>query len=90
MERLWLHHNTLSGEIPPELGGLDNLEGLLLRGNQLTREIPSQLGDLENLEILSLERNKLSGCVPDDLRDQLIDSRGQLEVDADLGGMSFC
>ena len=36
----------MTGEIPPELGGLSNLEWLYLWGNQLTGEIPPELGDL--------------------------------------------
>ena len=43
----------MTGEIPPELGGLSNLTGLLsllyLRDNQLTGEIPPELGRLSNL-----------------------------------------
>ena len=38
----------MTGEIPPELGGLSNLTGLS-RGNQLTGEIPPELGGLSNL-----------------------------------------
>ena len=47
---LTLENNRLSGEIPPELGGLVNLKGLNLRGNQLSGEIPPELGNLVNLE----------------------------------------
>ena len=38
--------NRLTGEIPPELGGLSNLTELSLRDNQLTGEIPPELGGL--------------------------------------------
>ena len=39
----------MSGEIPPELGSLSNLEGLYLRDNDLSGEIPAELGNLSNL-----------------------------------------
>ena len=44
-----LGNNNWSGEIPPELGGLANLESLDLSGNQLRGEIPPELGGLANL-----------------------------------------
>ena len=59
----------MTGEIPPELGGLSNLTGLFLRDNQLTGEIPPELGGLSNLQQLYLGGNQLTGCVPDGLRD---------------------
>ena len=37
----------MTGEIPPELGGLSNLTELYL-DNQLTGEIPPELGGLSN------------------------------------------
>ena len=49
---LYLDYNQLSGEIPPELGNLANLEDLALRGNQLSGEIPPELGNLANLTVL--------------------------------------
>ena len=72
----------MSGEIPPELGSLANLEGLSLSGNQLSGEIPAELGSLSNLEVLDLYGNQLSGCVPSILEDQLSYS--------DLGDLPFC
>ncbi len=46
--------NQLSGEIPPELGNLVNLSGLILHSNRLSGEIPVELGNLYNLRILNL------------------------------------
>ena len=59
----------MTGEIPPELGGLSNLTELILAGNQLTGEIPPELGGLSNLQRLWLDGNLLTGCVPAGLRD---------------------
>jgi hypothetical protein len=57
----------LSGNIPPELGDLVNLDTLYLRFNQLTGPIPSELGNLTKLRILALSKNQLSGSIPPEL-----------------------
>ena len=59
--------NQLTGEIPPELGGLSNLTELVLSDNQLTGEIPPDLGGLSNLNHLSLADNGLTGEIPPEL-----------------------
>ena len=59
----------LTGQIPPELGDLPDLQHLDLRDNQLAGGIPTELGDLVNLQELYLDGNRLTGCVPDGLRD---------------------
>ena len=59
--------NELSGEIPPELGSLSNLEELYLKGNGLSGEIPPELGSLSNVWYLSLGVNELSGEIPAEL-----------------------
>ena len=64
---LWLDGNQLSGEIPPELGSLSNLENLDLAQNRLSGEIPPELGSLSNLESLELTQNRLSGEIPPEL-----------------------
>ena len=61
---LQLRNNGLTGEIPPELGGLEGLTRLSLGGNELTGEIPPELGGLEGLTLLDLSGNGLSGEIP--------------------------
>ena len=64
---LTLGDNQLNGPIPPELGGLSNLEELLLSGNELSGTIPAQLGDLTSLRFLDLDDNQLNGPIPSEL-----------------------
>ncbi len=59
--------NKLSGPIPPELGDLTNLQGLIIRANQLNGPIPAELGNLPYLEILFLSGNQLNGPIPAEL-----------------------
>ena len=67
--RLDLGDNQLTGEIPPELGDLTNLESLVLNNNELTGPIPAALGDLTNLRALNLWSNELTGPIPAALGD---------------------
>ena len=78
--RLGLNNNQLTGEIPPELGGLSNLTHLYLYANQLTGEIPPELGGLSNLTKLYLAYNQLTGCIPEGLRDIAENDLGQLNL----------
>ena len=64
---LSLQENELTGEIPPELGDLSNLESLRLRDNRLSGEIPAELGGLSTLRELNLAWNKLTGVIPEEL-----------------------
>ena len=64
---LYLRDNRLSGDIPSELGNLENLVLLDLAQNQLSGEIPSDLGGLTNLTSLDLFWNNLSGEIPPEL-----------------------
>ena len=65
--QLMLNEKELNGEIPPELGGLIQLQVLSLADNQLSGEIPSELGKLSNLEKLVLTNNLLSGEISPEL-----------------------
>ena len=66
---IWLnlHHNNLTGQIPPELGALTHLEALDLRSNELSGPIPDALGALTSLVYLNLVDNKLTGPIPPEL-----------------------
>ncbi len=64
---LSLEDNQLSGTIPPELGGLTNLQNLALADNQLSGTIPPELGGLTNLQNLALADNQFSGTIPPEL-----------------------
>jgi len=59
--------NSLSGNIPPELGNLTNLTKLSLNTNSLSGSIPAELGNLTNLTILYLYSNSISGSIPAEL-----------------------
>ena len=63
---IWLNlnSNSLTGQIPAELGNLSNLGTLALGGNSLSGPIPAALGRLAYLEWLSLTNNELTGPVP--------------------------
>ena len=57
--------STLSGVIPPEIGGLSELTTLSLgSGDEITGEIPPEIGNLRKLEKLSLQGLALSGWIP--------------------------
>ena len=58
----------MTGNIPPELGGLYSLQWFELYNNKLTGYIPEELGSLSNLEQLYLSVNGFVGCIPDGLR----------------------
>ena len=64
-----LHNNSLTGEIPTELGSLSSLEHLSLRNNSLSGEIPLELGSLSSLETLFLYNNSMTGEIPPELGD---------------------
>ena len=64
-----LKGNGLTGEISPQLHGLDQLRTLDLQGNRLTGEIPSELGRMDHLSHLYLSGNQLTGEIPSKLGD---------------------
>jgi len=63
-----INRNDLDGEIPAELGDLENLKYLSVYDNtELTGKLPKELGNLENLEYLKFSRGKIGGEIPKEL-----------------------
>ncbi|PON73394.1 Tyrosine-protein kinase [Parasponia andersonii] len=55
--------NRLTGQIPPELSGLESLMSLDLSNNELTGEMPASFSELKNLTLLNLFRNRFYGII---------------------------
>ena len=62
-----LSYIGVSGEIPPEIGNLINLDSLILKENQFSGIIPPEIGSLTNLINLDLGGNQLSGEIPPEI-----------------------
>ncbi|KAF5467075.1 hypothetical protein F2P56_016937 [Juglans regia] len=61
---LSLSYNSLSHEIPPELGRLHRLQYLDLYNNSFGGRIPTNISSCSSLEVLYLGRNQLVGEIP--------------------------
>ena len=67
----WLNiarNPDLTGDIPPEMAQLTELEVLYLWENDLTGTVPTWMGDLTKLRLVSLGHNRLTGPIPRELR----------------------
>ncbi|KAM7271753.1 hypothetical protein ACFE04_030967 [Oxalis oulophora] len=64
---IYLKNNSITGEIPVEIGNLKFIMQLDLSDNKLYGKIPDQFTNLTQLEILDLSVNNLSGEIPSSL-----------------------
>ncbi|KAL1190955.1 Receptor-like protein 1 [Cardamine amara subsp. amara] len=78
MYGLDLSNNQISGDIPTEIGDLENIRSLNLSGNHLTGSIPNSFSKLKDLGSLDLSNNKLDGNIPPMLAD--LNSLGYFNV----------
>uniref|UniRef100_A0ACD5WKG5 Uncharacterized protein n=1 Tax=Avena sativa TaxID=4498 RepID=A0ACD5WKG5_AVESA len=62
-----LSRNSLTGDIPREIGGLVGLINLNLSRNHLHGTILDQIGQLQSLEALDLSNNELYDVIPESL-----------------------
>ncbi|KAK0600793.1 hypothetical protein LWI29_018414 [Acer saccharum] len=62
-----LSSNELTGDIPTEIGYLQEIIAMNLSRNSLSGSIPESFSNLTNIESLDLSYNKLSGRIPPQL-----------------------
>ncbi|KAJ1284181.1 hypothetical protein BS78_03G185600 [Paspalum vaginatum] len=67
MVNIDLSSNSLTGQIPEEIGQLIAMRNLNLSWNHLSSSIPSSIGELQALESFDLSHNELSGEIPTSL-----------------------
>ena len=92
---LFFDSNGLAGQIPAEVGQLNQLVRLHLADNQLEGAIPSQLGSLVNLTECFLGHNELVGEIPASLGELtnleklfLVENKLTGQIPAELGNLS--
>ncbi|XP_010519387.1 PREDICTED: LRR receptor-like serine/threonine-protein kinase RCH1 isoform X2 [Tarenaya hassleriana] len=62
-----LGFNSLTGQVPPEIGKLKKLESLALNSNFLRGKVPPELGNCAFLQRLELFDNQFSGKIPSEI-----------------------
>jgi len=68
LKSLNVSENSLTGDIPKEIGYMKNLTELRLNQNRFLGTIPPGLFDAKALEILMMHNNELTGSVPSEIK----------------------
>ena len=87
LKALDLGHNNLTGNVPSEIGRLDQLQVLHFQDNMLSGSLPDGvLHNLTEMRYLMLQRNGLSGGVPSEIgRLQKLSDLAMFENRLDVG-----
>ena len=64
LSTLWLHENTLKGELPSWLGSMTSLRDLDLSYNGFSGSIPQEFSALTDLDYFYVRGNQLTGTIP--------------------------
>ncbi|CAL9069825.1 probably inactive leucine-rich repeat receptor-like protein kinase IMK2 [Musa acuminata AAA Group] len=64
LQTLNLDYNSISGNLPPSLSGLQMLKEITLSNNRLNGSIPEEIGKLSLLQTLDLSHNDIGGSLP--------------------------
>ncbi|XP_008791706.2 putative receptor-like protein kinase At3g47110 [Phoenix dactylifera] len=59
-----LSNNFLTGPLPDDIGGLENLIALDLSNNLLSGKISDSIGNCRSMEVLSMSDNSFTGLIP--------------------------
>ncbi|XP_010919440.1 receptor kinase-like protein Xa21 [Elaeis guineensis] len=59
-----LSKNSLTGPLPDDIGGLENLIALDLSNNLLSGNISDSIGDCTSMQVLSMSNNSFTGLIP--------------------------
>jgi len=65
--QIYLHENSLAGQIPDTLGNISALTEFRASRNALSGTIPPALGKLEYLNHLKIDSNAIGGSIPEEL-----------------------
>lgn len=80
--KLLIPENNLTGELPIEIGGLNELIELSMGGNSFSGTIPTEIASLPKLFNLFLWGNNLSGEIPTELANNT--SIGQISLEDNI------
>ncbi|CAI0399804.1 unnamed protein product [Linum tenue] len=74
LQSLNLSDNSLTGDIPRDIGSMRSLESIDLSLNQISGEIPPSMSGMTFLSFLNFSSNRLSGRIPSSTQLQSLNS----------------